>query len=76
MDFIIGLPQSHDFTVIMVVMDRLLKSTHFDALPTHFTTTKIIIVFNDIVVKHHGFSSVPSFQIGIQFFLVIFGKSF
>ena len=32
-----------------------MKLAHFGALPTHFTVSKTIILFTDIVVKHHGF---------------------
>ena len=55
MDFITGLPFSHGFTVILVVVDRLTKSAHFGALPTHFTASKTVVLFTDMVVKHHGF---------------------
>ena len=55
MDFITGLPFSHGFTVILVVVDRLAKSAHFGALPTHFTASKTAVLFTDMVVKHHGF---------------------
>ncbi|KAH9646382.1 hypothetical protein KPL70_024860 [Citrus sinensis] len=55
MDFITGLPFSHGFTVILVVVDRLTKSAHFGALPTHFTASKTAVLFTDMVVKHHGF---------------------
>ena len=34
MDFITGLPISRGSTVILVVVDRLTKSAHFESLPT------------------------------------------
>lgn len=33
LDFITGLPQSHGYTVILVVVDRFSKGTHLGALP-------------------------------------------
>ena len=48
---------SRNFTVIMVVVDRLTKSAHFEALPTQFTAAKSGEVFATIVVKIHGFPS-------------------
>lgn len=35
-DFIIGLPQSKGYTLILVVIDRLTKYAHFGSLPTSF----------------------------------------
>ncbi|RVW71121.1 Transposon Tf2-12 polyprotein [Vitis vinifera] len=57
MDFITNLPPSRNFTVIMVVVNRLTKSAHFGALPTQFTAAKSAEVFAAIVVKIHGFPS-------------------
>ncbi|GJX77411.1 ty3-gypsy retrotransposon protein [Tanacetum coccineum] len=54
MDFITGLPTSRGSTVIFVVVDRLTKYAHFGALPTSFNAHKVVELFVDIVVKHHG----------------------
>lgn len=37
LDFVIGLPPSNGFTVLLVVVDRFSKYVHLGALPTHFT---------------------------------------
>lgn len=55
MDFITGLPQSRDYTVIMVVLDRLSKYAHFAPLPTRFDALRIAHLFVNTVVRHHGF---------------------
>lgn len=34
MDFVVGLPLSHDHTILLIVVDRLTKFEHFEALPT------------------------------------------
>lgn len=54
-DFITGLPLSKTFSVIMVVVDRLTKYTHFGALPPQFKATHAASLFVEIVVKLHGF---------------------
>lgn len=41
MDFITGLPKSHGFDVIMVVVDRLTKFVHFMPLSHPYTTAKV-----------------------------------
>jgi len=41
MDFIIGLLKSRNKSVIMVVVDKLSKYTHFCALPHPFTPTLV-----------------------------------
>lgn len=55
MDFIVGLPQSHGFSVLMVVVDRLTKYAHFGALPSNFTAIRVAHLFIEIVIRHHGF---------------------
>lgn len=55
MDFITSLPASHDYTAIMVVVDRYSKGTHLGPLPTHYTTHKVTVLFFDMVCKIHGF---------------------
>ncbi|KAH9774757.1 hypothetical protein KPL71_006192 [Citrus sinensis] len=57
MDFITGLPLSRGYSSILVVVDRLTKSTHFGALLGNFTAHKTVELFVEIVVKIHGFPS-------------------
>jgi hypothetical protein len=47
MDFIIGLPQSGNKSVMMVVVDRLSKYAHFCALQNPFTTSMMAQIFMD-----------------------------
>jgi hypothetical protein len=56
MDFIINLPKSGDKSVIMVVVDRLSKYSHFCALQHPFTTSTMAQLFMDQVFKLHGMS--------------------
>ena len=55
LDFIIGLPSSHGFTMILVFVDRFSKGAHFGALPTHHTAYKVVVLFLDMVCKLHEF---------------------
>ena len=55
MDFIIGLPPSKGLSVILVIVDHLTKFAYFGALPTVFIVSKVVELFVDIVVQHHGF---------------------
>lgn len=55
MDFITGLPHSNGFTVIMVVVDRLSKYSHFAPLKADFTSLKVAESFLHNVVKLHVF---------------------
>jgi hypothetical protein len=54
MDFITGLPKSGNKSVIMVVVDRLSKYTHFCTLQHPFTTSTVDQIFMDQVFKLHG----------------------
>lgn len=53
MDFIIGLPLSKGYSVIVVAIDRLSKFAHFVLLRSNFTAPQAAEVFIDIVVKLH-----------------------
>ena len=55
LDFITGLPPSHGFTTILVVVDRYSKGTHLGALPPKYSAHKVACLFIDIVCKLHGF---------------------
>ncbi|BAT74404.1 hypothetical protein VIGAN_01206800 [Vigna angularis var. angularis] len=41
MDFIVGLPPSEGFTVILVIVDRLSKYAHFALLKSDFNSKKV-----------------------------------
>jgi hypothetical protein len=53
MDFIEGLPTSNGYTVIMVIVDRLMKYAHFAALKHQFTSAIVAKVFIANVVRLH-----------------------
>ncbi|PNX54976.1 hypothetical protein L195_g048599, partial [Trifolium pratense] len=54
MDFITGLPNSFGFSVIMVVIDRLTKYSHFVAQKTEYTSRTVAEAFMSHIVKLHG----------------------
>jgi hypothetical protein len=54
MDFITGLPPSHGYTVIMVVIDRLTKYSHFSPLKVDYNSKIVAETFMKTVVKLHG----------------------
>lgn len=54
MDFIEGLPKSQGCNVILVVVDRLTKYSHFVAVKHPYTAATIAQLFMDNIVKLHG----------------------
>jgi len=54
MDFIEGLPKSEGYYVILVVVDRLTKFSHFLPVKHPYTTVTIAQQFLDNIVKLHG----------------------
>jgi E3 ubiquitin-protein ligase DOA10 len=57
MDSVEGFPRVHDKSVILTVIDRFSKCTHFLSLGHPYTTTSVVQVFFDYVVRLHGISS-------------------
>lgn len=55
MDFVVGLPPSHGYTAIFVIVDRLTKGAHFAPLKPKFTARIVAELFVSTVVKLHGF---------------------
>ena len=54
MDFVEGLPRSEGKGVILVIVDRLTKFSHFISLTHPFTASEVSRVFLDSVAKIHG----------------------
>ncbi|GAU37387.1 hypothetical protein TSUD_22610 [Trifolium subterraneum] len=54
MDFITGLPLSHGYTTIMVVVDRLTKYAHFIPMKNDYTSKSVAEAFMNNIVKLHG----------------------
>lgn len=54
MDFIEGLPTSHKYNCIMVVVDKLSKYAHFVPLAHPLTAYKVALSYMDNIFKLHG----------------------
>jgi hypothetical protein len=54
MDFIEGLPPSNGCSIILVIVDRFTKYSHFFALKHPFSVVSIAQLFLDNIVKLHG----------------------
>jgi len=58
MDFIEGLPSSHGYSCIMVVVDRLSKYAHLIPLKHPYTAITVVKAFISNIVRLHG---IPTF---------------
>jgi hypothetical protein len=58
MDFITGLPKSEGNTVIMVVVDQLIKYAHFFSLSHPFKESTVATTFMEMVQKLHGIPKI------------------
>nr|GEU50102.1 retrotransposable element Tf2 [Tanacetum cinerariifolium] len=58
MDFIDGLPMSKGRTVIMVIVDRLSKYSHFISLTHPYTTIQVAQSFLDTIYRLHGLPKI------------------
>ena len=54
MDFITGLPWSHGYSVILVVVDSLSEFVYFIPLPADFSAPEVADSFIHTVVSVHG----------------------
>lgn len=54
LDFIEGLPKSHNYDCILVVVDKFSKYAHFVPLKHPFTAFQVAMAYIDNVFKLHG----------------------
>ena len=58
MEFIVGLLEASNKSVMMVIVDHLVKYAHSCALPHPFTPTLVVYLFMYQIFKFHG---MPTF---------------
>ena len=58
MDFVEGLPKSQGKDVILVVVDRLTKYSHFISMHHPYSAQDVVNIFLDNVFKLHGLPKV------------------
>lgn len=54
MDFVEGLPKSHNKEVVLVLVDRLTKYSHFVALYHPYSAEDVAAAFMENIYKLHG----------------------
>lgn len=67
MDFVEGFPRSKRKSVVFVVVDRLTKYAHFNALKHPYTVQTVAQLFLDTVYKLHGMPSTIISDRGLVF---------
>jgi protoheme ferro-lyase len=69
MNFVEGLPRVHGKSVILTIVDRFSKYTHFIALSHPYTAATIARAFFEAVVSLHGIpSSIVSDQDSVFYY--------
>jgi len=58
MDFIVQLSASQGFSMILVVVDKLLKFGYFIPMKVDFNSKLVAEVFINNIVKIHGFPKI------------------
>lgn len=55
MDFVVGFPRSpQGLDAVWVIVDHLIKSTHFLAIHTKYSLEKFIRLYVDEIIRFHG----------------------
>jgi len=75
MDFIVGLPPSNGYTVIMVVVDHLSKYGHFSPLKAYYSSKTVAEKFMHSMLDYMVYQN-RLFQIGIRCSLAIVGNNY